>query len=82
MAKTVILHILNEDPIVADMEELPDPTATFITCTNLRKKDGKPVTYVERGVKQILFPWNRINFIEIMESVEEKRSVIDRFREG
>ncbi len=82
MAKTVILHILNEDPVVADMEELPDPSATFFVCNNLRKKDGKPVSYLERGAKLVLFPWNRVNFIEVMESADEKRAVVDFFRES
>ncbi|HEX2915250.1 MAG TPA: hypothetical protein VH186_31085 [Chloroflexia bacterium] len=81
MAKTVILHILNEDPIVADMEDLPDPGSSYITCTNLRKRDGKPVTYLTPGARTILYPWNRINFIEIMVSDEEKREVVDWFRE-
>ncbi len=82
MAKTVILHVVNEDAIVADMEDLPDPSANYFVCTNIRKKDGKPVSYIERGVKQVLFPWNRVSFIEVMESQEEKRSVVDFYREG
>jgi hypothetical protein len=80
--KTVILHILNEDPILADMEDLPDPSAIYISCNNLRKRDGKPVNYLTPGAKTILFPWSRINFIEIMVSAEERREVIDFFRES
>lgn len=80
--KTVILHITNEDPILADMEELPDPKAVYFQCSNLRKRDGKPVTYIERGVKTVMFPWSRINFVEVMISSEERREVVDFFREG
>lgn len=82
MPKTVILHILNEDPILADMEDLPNPSAIYISCNNLRKRDGKPVNYLTPGAKTILFPWSRINFIEIMVSAEERREVIDFFRES
>lgn len=82
MAKTVILHILNEDAIVADMEDLPDPAATYFTCSNLRKKDGKPVSYVTPGAKTFIFPWSRVSFIEVMQSAEEKREVVDFFREN
>ena len=82
MAKTVILHILNEDPILADMDELPDPGATYFSCNNLRKRDGKPVTYITPGAKTILFPWSRLNFIEVMTTEEERREVFDFFREG
>ncbi len=81
MAKVVILHILNEDPVLADMEELPDPTAIYFACSNLRKRDGKPVHYITQGAKSIHFPWSRINFIEIMVSAEEKREVFDFYRE-
>jgi hypothetical protein len=80
VAKVVILHIVNEDPIMADMEDLPDPSATYFVCTNLRKKDGKPVNYLERGVKTVLFPWNRVSFIEVMVSEEEKREIVEFFR--
>ena len=82
MPKTVILHILNEDPILADMEDLPQPSAIYFACNNLRKRDGKPVTYLTPGAKTILFPWSRINFIEIMVTAEERREVVDFFRES
>lgn len=82
MAKTVILHILNEDPILADMEDLPDPNATYFACTNIRKRDGKPVSYITPGAKTILFPWMRVNFIEVMVTSEERREIVDFYREG
>ncbi len=82
MAKTVILHILNEDPILADMDDLPDPNAVYFSVSNLRKRDGKPVTYITQGAKTILFPWSRMNFIEIMVTAEERREVVDFFRES
>ena len=43
MAKTVILHIAGEDPIVADLEQDPQPTDVFVRVSNLRKRDGKDV---------------------------------------
>lgn len=81
MAKTVIIHIFNEDPILADMDDMPEPSAMYVALTNLRKRDGKPVTYISPGAKTILFPWSRINFLEIMVSAEERREVVDFFRE-
>ncbi len=81
MAKTVILHILNEDPVLADMEDLPDPNSIYFACSNLRKRDGKPVHSITQGAKTILFPWSRINFIEVMVTAEEKREVFDFYRE-
>ena len=41
MATTVIVHLYNEDPFVAEMEKLPDPTDEFVEVINPRRKDGK-----------------------------------------
>jgi len=82
MAIPVILHIQGEDPFVAEMEAMPDPTSSYVAFSNPRKRDGKPVTYITAGAKVIMFPWNRVNFIEVMTSMEERREVIDFFRES
>ena len=82
MAKTVIVHVLNQDPFVAEMEDLPDPSASFIAFSNPRRRDNKPVTFIEKGAKIIMFPWNQLFFVEVMESAEERRSVVDFFRES
>jgi hypothetical protein len=80
MAKTVILHIVGEDPIVADMDRDPEPTDQFIKVSNLRKRDGKEVNYLTAGVQSVVYPWHRITFLEFMPSEEERSSVIDFFR--
>jgi hypothetical protein len=80
MAKTVILHIMGEDPILADLEQDPQPTDNFIRVSNLRKKDGKDVPYIAGGVQSVIFPWHRITFVEVMPSEEERGQVIDFFR--
>jgi hypothetical protein len=80
MAKTVILHIMGEDPIVADLEQELQPTDMYVKVSNLRKRDGKDVSYLTAGVQSVIYPWHRITFIEIMVSEEERGSVIDFFR--
>lgn len=80
MAKTVILHIAGEDPILADMDQDPVPSDNFIRVSNLRKRDGKDVSYLTAGVQSVIYPWHRITFIELMPSEEERSSVIDFFR--
>jgi hypothetical protein len=44
VAKTVILHLTGEDPVLADIDEDPQPGDQFIKVTNMRKRDGKPGT--------------------------------------
>jgi hypothetical protein len=80
MARTVILHIVGEDPVIAEMEQEPQPTDTYIHVSNLRKRDGKDVHYLSPGVQSVMFPWSRITFLEIMVDEEERGKVIDFFR--
>ncbi len=80
MARTVIIHIVGEDPVLGEMEHEPQPTDNFIQVSNLRKRDGKDVAYLSPGVQTVLFPWSRITFLELMVDEEARGSVIDFFR--
>jgi hypothetical protein len=80
MAIEVILHLMNEDPVLAEMEDLPDPTQQSVLITNPRRRDGRPLHYVTEGARAFIFPWSRISFIEIMGG-EEVGEVIEFFRE-
>lgn len=81
MAKTVILHLSGEDPIIAEIDRDPDPSDAFIRVSNLRRRDGKDVAYVAAGVQSVIYPWYRVTFLEIMVSEEERGQVIDFFRD-
>jgi hypothetical protein len=80
MAYEVIIHVMNEDPILAEMESLPDPTHQSIILFNPRRRDGRALHYVTEGATAFIFPWTRITFIEVMET-EEAREVVEFFRE-
>ena len=80
MAKTVVLHLGGEDPVLADLDQDPQPSDNFIKVSNLRKRDGKDVSYLTAGVQSVIYPWHRITFLEIMPSEEERGSVIDFYR--
>nr|WP_216863674.1 hypothetical protein [Candidatus Chloroploca mongolica] len=69
-----------EDPILADLDDEPQPTDLFLKVSNMRRRDGKPVPYLAAGVQAVIFPWHRITFIELMPSEEERSSVVDFFR--
>jgi hypothetical protein len=81
MAKTVILHVLGEDAIVAEIEQDPQPTDLFIRVSNLRRRDGKDVPNLTAGVQSVIYPWHRVTFLEIMQSEQDKGQVIDFFRD-
>jgi len=61
-----IVHLQGEDAILADLDELPDPSHNYIVLRNIRKKDGKSLSYVDDGATAFLYSWNRISFIEMM----------------
>ena len=69
MAMAVVVHIVGEDAILADMDELPQPQSQYLVLRNIRKKDGKPLPYVSDGATAFLYPWSRITFIETMGEV-------------
>lgn len=77
----VIIHMHNEDPILAEMDKLPDPTHLSVTVTNPRRRDGKALSYVTEGARAFVFPWSRISFIEIMGGEEVEKAVEEFFRE-
>jgi len=81
MAYEVILHLFNEDPVLAEIENLPDPTHQSIIVTNPRRRDGKALHYVTEGATHFIFPWTRISFVEIMAGEEAEKEVIEFFRD-
>ncbi len=72
---TVILHLANEDPVLGDIDDFPGSADTIITIKNPRRRDGKDVHYLEADVTTVIWPINRISFIEIMPSGEEEEII-------
>jgi hypothetical protein len=78
MPVTVFVHVMGEDPFLAEMEELPKPEDQSVTFTNPRRRDGKSLHYVAPETISVVFPWHRLSFIEVMPT-EETRDEIDLF---
>jgi hypothetical protein len=67
---TFIVHIVNEDPVVCEVDEMPDPTDQFLVLHNPRRRDGKDVHYLDEDVTSMMVPWHRINFVQLMPSTD------------
>lgn len=80
MPYTLILHIQNTDPIVGEVDELPTPTDTMVMITNPRTRDGKDVHFFDDNALSILFPVEKLNFIEVL-SEKEQEEIIGFVRE-
>lgn len=72
---TIIIHLLNEDPVLGEIDELPSPSDSLIVLKNPRRKDGKDLTYLESNVTTTIWPMGRINFIEILPTGEEEEII-------
>lgn len=71
----LILHMLNEDPVVGDVDELPLKTDTLIYLKNPRRRDGKDLPYLEVDVTSAAWPLARLSFIEILPGSEEEEII-------
>ena len=69
---TVLIHIMNEDPVVGEIDKLPNAVDTVITLKNPRRKDGKDLIFLEANVTTAIWPISRLVLIEILPSTEEE----------
>jgi hypothetical protein len=81
MAQTVIIHLTNADPILAEVEDVESLDGPVLECTNPRARDGKQLHYITPEATAFLFPWHRISFIELMPGEMEKGEVVKFFRD-
>jgi hypothetical protein len=72
---TVIIHISNEDPVLGEIDALPNPTDQLLLIKSPRLKDGKDLRYLETNVTLAIWPVARINFIEVLPSGEEEEII-------
>lgn len=72
---TLLMHIMNEDPILCEVDKLPDSSDIMILVKNPRRKDGKDLIYLESNVTQVYWPISRINFIEVIPTGEEEEII-------
>jgi hypothetical protein len=72
---TVIVHILNEDPVMGDVDQLPAETDSLLIVKNPRRRDGKDLGYIDINVTKVIWPITRINFIEVIPTSEEEEII-------
>jgi hypothetical protein len=72
---SVVIHIANEDPIMGEISELPDPSDQSVLVKNPRRRDGKDLHYLQANVTEVIWPMSRIAFIEVLPSGEEEQII-------
>lgn len=75
MSYTLLIHMIGEDPVVAEVEELPGPSDQVLVCNNARRRDGRDIHYILPEATTILFPWHRIHCVEVLPAEGEEEIV-------
>ena len=81
MAINVVLHVSGEAPIVGEIDEVPTPSDVILLVRNPRRRDGKDLEYLaEADITYVVWPWDKINFLEVLSS-EEEEDIVSFVRE-
>jgi hypothetical protein len=75
MSVTILAHISGEDPVLGEIDELPNPSDTTITINNPRRRDEKDLPYLHETVVKVLWPMHRIMFLEVLPSKAEEELI-------
>jgi hypothetical protein len=68
MIRNVVIHITNEQPLLADLYEMPTAADVSLVCTNIRMLDGKKPIFIDHSTSVFVFPYLNVRFIEILAS--------------
>ncbi len=69
---TIVVHIANQEPVKGEVEELSKPTDTVIILRNPRSREEKDVRWVDEGVREVIIPWWRVNYVQVIPEDEEQ----------
>lgn len=65
MIRNAVIHLQNEQPLLADLFEPPNASDAGLVCTNLRTLDGRRPVFVATSDATFYFPYLHIRFLEI-----------------
>lgn len=68
--RNVVIHLNNEQPVLADLFSIPTARDVAIMCTNLRTPDGKRPVFIDQTESTFMLPLAHIRFIEIPEGAD------------
>ena len=80
MSHSVIVHTRSAEPMLAEIDELPEAKDTLIKLSNPRQRDGKDLMFLERNVVSVYWPWAEISFMELLPG-ETAEDVVSFIRE-
>ncbi|MBZ0306168.1 MAG: hypothetical protein K8I82_08885 [Anaerolineae bacterium] len=69
---TVYVHIEGLETTLMEIDEMPKPTDTLLIGRNPRRRDGKDAQYMLQEANMVIFPINRLIFIEVIPTGQEE----------
>jgi hypothetical protein len=60
-----VLHLMNEQPLLADLLGMPTAGDVTLVCTNVRSTTGKRPVWADNLESVYYFPWIHIRFLEV-----------------
>jgi hypothetical protein len=73
MIRNAVIHITNEQPLVADLFDVPSSTDINLVCTNLRMLNGSRPIFADHVESTFIFPLDQIRFVEIPPGADGSR---------
>jgi hypothetical protein len=71
--RNAVIHIQNEQPLLADLFDVPSSTDVSLVCTNLRTMNGSRPVFADHTDSTFIFPFDHIRFVEIPPEADGSR---------
>ena len=66
MRKPILLNLTDEEQILGEIDQLPNPSDQFMIIHKPRQRDGTKLAYIEKNVSTILIPWHQIVHVQLL----------------
>jgi hypothetical protein len=63
--RNAVLHLANEQPLLADLFAPPSGRDVSLVCTNLRTMNGSRPVFADHADSLFVFPYSHIRFVEV-----------------
>jgi len=74
--RDAVIHLFNEQPLLADLPTMPAPNDLALLCTNLRTLSRKRPIFVDHSESTFVIPYSQIRFVEIPREKEALLEVL------
>ena len=70
MRQTIMLHLTDEELILGEIDQLPNPADQFMIIHKPRQRNGTILAHLQENVSIILVPWHQIAYVQLMPGSE------------